>query len=160
MGNELTLEQVARFWSLVQCQDPDDCWYWIGGLFGGGYGLYMDRGAHRVSWEIENGPIPEGKWILHKCDVRGCVNPAHLYAGTPKENAEDMVRRGRWRNGGLRGETHPNAKITADQVREIRSLHGTMPTKEIAARYGITASQVSNIHARRAWKHIPEEDTE
>lgn len=81
----------------------DECWLFIGGRNNSGYGSVWYRseahGAHRVSWKLHRGPIPDGLWVLHKCDVRACCNPAHLWLGTPQDNVQDAIAKGRhsWR---------------------------------------------------------------
>lgn len=88
-----------RFWSKVV---KNECWLWLGSL-AGGYGQLQVNGksvrAHRFSWELHNGLIPEGLWVLHKCDVCNCVNPAHLYLGTRVENIRDAMERNRLPTG-------------------------------------------------------------
>lgn len=75
------------------------CWIWIGPCFNEGYGWFFVNGkpigAHRVSWELHNGPIPDGMYVLHTCDVRPCVNPDHLFIGTQKDNIHDAIKKGR-----------------------------------------------------------------
>jgi hypothetical protein len=95
-----------RFWSKVAIGGPDDCWLWQAAKLATGYGQfeirhgkgYRDRKnykAHRVAWELENGPPPEGMHVCHKCDVRLCCNPAHLFVGTRTDNERDKVAKGR-----------------------------------------------------------------
>jgi hypothetical protein len=80
-------------------RDPSGCWLWTAGMGRGGYGAYAifqrQLGAHRASWQIYRGEIPDGLWVLHKCDVRNCVNPDHLFLGTPTDNNRDTVQKGR-----------------------------------------------------------------
>lgn len=91
-----------RFWQKVDKRGPDDCWLWTGALNMHGYGkigISDELGpetAHRLSYEWAKGPIPAGLQVNHTCDVRNCVNPAHLYAGTAKDNTRDAIERGRW----------------------------------------------------------------
>jgi hypothetical protein len=75
------------------------CWLWIGNLNNNGYGKIEEKYAHRVSYEIEHGPIPDGKFVLHSCDVTCCVNPNHLRLGSQKDNMQDAVERGRTARG-------------------------------------------------------------
>ncbi|MHB8742598.1 MAG: HNH endonuclease signature motif containing protein [Sulfuricaulis sp.] len=91
---------ITRFWSKVE--KSDGCWLWRGAIIPKGYGYFhvggrlgQNLGAHRVSWRITNGEIPKGMFVLHKCDVRNCVRPEHLWLGTAMDNTKDMVAKGR-----------------------------------------------------------------
>lgn len=90
-------DYVAVFWSRVE--RTSSCWNWAGSLSACGYGQFRfgdkQRRVHRLAWTLKRGPIPVGLWVLHHCDNRRCVNPAHLYLGTAQDNADDRVRRGR-----------------------------------------------------------------
>lgn len=169
---------ACRFWSHVdRSGGPDACWVWTGALDACGYGSFGHResGAHRFAWVLAHGPIPVGAFIMHTCDVRyprhetvyrQCVNPAHLQAGTHAENMAHMARVGRTnpavgaRNGRhtkpgstLRGERHGMARVTADDVRGIRT--SAESNEGLGRRYGITASAIRLIKNRKNWSHIP-----
>lgn len=93
-----------RFWEHVDRRGPDECWPWIGAKRFFGYGAFnigkkKAKGAHRVAWELTNGPIPDGLQALHRCDNPPCVNPAHLFLGTPRDNMRDAQAKGRTMRG-------------------------------------------------------------
>jgi hypothetical protein len=102
--------------------------------------------AHRVSYELENGSIPESLMILHKCNNTQCVNPRHLYAGTGFDNMRDMVQAERF--------NLVHAKITPEQVQQIRELHGTISEKELLSRFPVSKTQIHRILKRQTWKHV------
>lgn len=134
------------------------CWEWTKGRFDHGYGKFNKRAnafglssyAHRTSWIIHYGPIPEGLQVCHKCDNRGCVNPNHLFLGTPQENSTDASRKGRlygWDRP--RGEASGRHKLTQDQVDHIKS--SSEPTKELAQFYGVSRSCISRVRRGAGW---------
>ena len=90
---------IEKFWEKVDVKSTNECWNWIGAKKPSGYGncycidRYTYRSAHRLSWEIHNGAIPDGKLVLHKCDNKSCVNPGHLYLGTQSDNISDIMKR-------------------------------------------------------------------
>jgi len=141
--------------------DPNSgCWLWTGSLDGSGYGQIgtglnkpkMAR-AHRASWELHKGQIPEGLCVLHKCDVPSCVNPDHLFLGTFADNTHDMMEKGRWRAGPLvphYGTDHGRAKLTTEQVQHIRKKE--LLLREYAALYGIGTSQVWRVQRGEQWR--------
>jgi hypothetical protein len=153
-------ERLARFTD--KSGGPDACWPWTGGTVGNGYGVmasaHRATTAHRVAYALHVGPIPAGLWVLHRCDNPRCVNPAHLFVGTPHENVVDMLRKGRGRAGTrtpLRGEANPSSKLTAAQVLEIRAQHGQGASYPVlAARFGCSYSTVEKVCARRLWAHL------
>jgi len=125
---------LERYWEKVD-KSEDGCWNWTSALDGWGYGVFFlkDRScafkAHRLSWEIHFGPIPEGMLICHHCDNPKCVRPDHLFVGTPKDNIRDCVNKGRWiqppqphKSQIQRGEKVCFAKLTAEKVFQIRRL--------------------------------------
>jgi predicted XRE-type DNA-binding protein len=146
---------IDVFWNLVDRRGPDECWEWIG-VKQFGYGIFSINGinakAHRYSWELAHGPIPKGIFACHKCDNRSCVNPNHLFMGTPADNLQDMAQKQR----SLLGERNHKARLTAAQVQEIRNLYaaGNLSQTKIAEQYGVNQTQVSRIILRRQWHHI------
>lgn len=142
-----------RFWSKVNKQGP--CWDWVARVNRCGYGtvaMDCERGkpnrgknilSHRAAWILTVGPIPERMHVLHRCDNPACVNPDHLFMGTPFINNHDMIRKGR--------EKHP-VKIPWESVLEIRRLRATSDytLKEIADMFSCHNSHVHAIvHFRR-----------
>lgn len=123
------------------------CWIWIGALQTVGYGYLRvgnaNLGAHRVSYEAFNGPIPKGLRVLHTCDVRECVNPSHLFIGDAADNSRDALCKKRI----------AAQKLTPDDVREIRASNGR--NVDVARSYGITADHVWKIRTRRSWAWLP-----
>lgn len=134
----------ARFRSKVVARGG--CWQWAGGHLSTGYGAMQLRvlgktGAHRIAWALANGRWPS-QMVLHRCGNRGCVNPDHLYEGGAAENADDARRHGTLRTG----ERHANAKLSNEQIAEVRRLYvDGAPTARIAAEFGISTVQVNNI---------------
>lgn len=140
------------FWQKVR--KTDYCWFWRGQVNRGGYGVHGKILAHRASWLITRGEIPERLKILHHCDNRRCVNPNHLYAGTMMQNMRDMVDRGRANKA--RGEANWIAKLNTERVIEIRRRSAAGEQKASLAReFGVTASCVGSICKRKTWAHVP-----
>lgn len=129
-----------------------ECWEWRGPRDLYGYGVIGHGGktlkAHRVSWELANGPIPEGQAVCHRCDNPPCWNPSHLFSGTQQDNLRDMNQKRR----GNQGERNPQAKLTAERAAEIRALKGQEHPRAIASRYGVSATAVRDILAGRTWR--------
>lgn len=169
----------ARFMAKVEI--TDGCWLWTAGMFSTGYGAISNRGAHRVSYEIFVGPVPEGMSVLHRCDIRRCVNPAHLFTGTQADNMRDMVEKGRSLSGDrhnsrtnpasrARGErngahTHPErfargervhtAILTEADVRTIRAMVSAGQTKAALAReFHVSQSAVGRAASGKCWRHV------
>jgi len=147
----------VRFWRFVDPQ-PGECWEWKGGKTRGNYGAFEDGQecrAHRVSWHMHNGPVPEGMHVLHRCDNPPCVNPEHLFLGTRSDNMRDAVAKGRFRGDQPSGEKHPRARLTWDQVREMRALYAEGWTqKALSEKYGVVYTQVGNIVRGESWKEV------
>lgn len=151
-------EPVAvRFWRYVV--RGEGCWLWRGAVGSNGYGYLGRRGAHRVSYELNHGPIPRGLQVRHDCDTPLCVNPAHLRLGTVLDNARDKVERGRIPVGleppHYLGEAHPRAKLTAEAVRDIRASRAAgEKLLDIGRRHGVTKHAVWAVLSGRVWGHV------
>lgn len=151
-----------RFWARVERKGDDECWAWNGAHYRHGYGAFGNanaapEGAHRVSYEINVGTIPDGMFVCHHCDNRGCVNPKHLFVGTAADNAADMNSKKRHPGGSFRlvdqrGEKNVAAKLNAEKVREIRRRSGTHTA--LAAEFGVSLSTIANIRDGKVWKHV------
>jgi hypothetical protein len=160
-----------RFEEKVRKATPDGCWIWQGSIIPiCGYGCLrvclpdgrrVTQYAHRIAWELENGQIGDGLFVLHHCDVRACVNPAHLFLGTARDNTQDMIAKGRGSSQLrpdrlIRGSAHPNAKVTESAVRDIRARAkaGGESFNAIGRSHGITGEMVGLIVKRRWWRHV------
>lgn len=156
---------IVRFWRHVQRGGPDDCWPWDNpGKRGYGYiGTGGREGhflrAHRVAWELANGPIPDGLYVLHDCDNPACCNPTHLHLGTQADNIREAIERGRMvPPTTLRGSQSPNAKLTEADVREIRRVHAETPVVAtyvlLAKRFDVSFGCINKVISRCSWKHV------
>jgi len=149
---------LNRFVALVDKGRDDECWIWTGARNADGYGhIQIDNfveKAHRLSYRLFIGNIPDGMCICHRCDNPSCVNPSHLFLGTKLDNARD--REAKNRNTYLSGEKHKMAKLTSEQVESIRSTpivkHGDKA--RIAMEYGVSQSCIGSILNRKTWKEI------
>jgi len=172
---DYTPSGIKRFWSKVDTSGGMfACWLWTAYRNRDGYGVIgFGRGilklAHRASWEIAHGEIPNNLWVLHRCDNPACVNPSHLWLGTVLDNNRDRDQKGRathlsgdshWTHinpdGVRKGEKVPNSKLTSDQVREIRRRYplGGISQRKLAKEFGITQSTLRAILTRKWWKHV------
>lgn len=151
---------VERFWAKVDKRGPDECWPWLGTIIARtGYGNIwtVDRGpinAHRISYEIAYGPVPEGLQVLHSCDNTGCVNAAHLRAGTSGENADDKVLRGRsWRK--VQPEAIPRILALRQSGLSYRTI-GEMFGVNLTCIHKIVNGQSRSHDAQKALRISPE----
>lgn len=171
----LTARANAAFWDRTIPEPNMGCWLWLGAFWElGGYGQVRRdgrvRAAHRLAYELAVGPIPDGLLVCHRCDVRACVNPGHLFLGTYQDNMDDMARKGRKvvlrgdRNGMRKhperahrfwGESGPNAKLKEAEVREIRRrLRAGERQPVLAADFGVSRSNISRINTGDLWPGV------
>ena len=154
-----TLEE--RFWRYVD--KSGECWTWTGrSVNNGGYGQIQVGGkgskhvlAHRLSYELHHGHIPEGLVVMHSCDNRLCVNPDHLSVGTYSENTLDAINKGRWIQKAppvFKGSAHHKAKINEEQAKYIRTCGRR--TDELALEFGLSKTTVIRIKSGKLWSHI------
>ena len=156
---------VRQFWANVEKIPLVSCWIWTGFCNAKGYGLKswpIPRGdkpqtsllAHRVSWMIHRGKIPDGLKVLHTCDNPPCCNPEHLFLGTDGDNARDRDQKGRAAD--KRGINNGRARLTEDDVRFIRGqLAAGVSGAELARQFGVKKETVYAIAIRKNWKHLP-----
>ena len=150
-------KRVPRIIQLMRCflgqyrVTNNGCWNWTGFLDRDGYGRSSKGTAHRVAWEIWNGPIPEGKFVCHHCDNPSCVNPDHLFIGDALANNRDRSKKGR--DADRRGERAGTAKLTLADATEILRLRNEegLTMREIAGRFGITKGNVWKICTGKSW---------
>ncbi len=181
----LTDRELERFWNKVE--ESDSCWNWTASKYPDGYGAFNLRGkcngAHRVSWWIHRGEIPEGLEVCHHCDNPKCVKPDHLYVATHAQNIRDIHIRGRanlvrgdkhWTKSQkerftgennharqhpermARGERNGNSKLCEEAIRTIRTLYALKHANsyQIGAAYGVHRSVVMDIVKRKTWRHV------
>ncbi len=173
--------QMKRYTPILQrlfskvAEDSNGCWIWQGTVNGAGYGTIglgsREAGkdfVHRVSYRLFHGHIPDGLFVLHKCDVKRCCNPMHLFCGTQQDNLDDAVSKGRTRTGNLwwtasraaeggivKGESHGMAKLSESDVRDIRHLSADgMNSANLSRRFGVSRRMIRNILNRTNWKHV------
>lgn len=142
-------EAFAAKWKFA----VNGCHEWTGSRNRKGYGQMRvnKRGilAHRFSWVAAHGLIPNGLFVLHRCDNRSCVNIDHLFLGTAKDNTADMISKGRQRSANMKGEANPASKLTVAEVRNI--FFDTRPQRKVAAEYGVSQIIISKIRRKLLW---------
>lgn len=162
------METAEEFWNSIDVCSADECWNWKRGLFRTGYGqAHFQKKtwiSSRLAWTLSFGPIPAGLLVCHTCDNRKCCNPMHLFLGTIQDNLRDRDAKQRQatanRNGTHthpervpRGARHPSAKLTHDQVSEIRSLYASgVYQRELAERFGVSQLHISRIVRNLYWR--------
>lgn len=170
LGFDVTF--FSRFWPKVNKNGPipahkpelGPCWIWIAGVNGNGYGCLAARfnksrgvmiSTHRASWIIANKKqVPNGLHVLHHCDTPRCIRPVHLFIGTDADNSADKIQKGREVHP--IGETHTNAKLTEEQVRQIRSVYkiGNCTYSDLADTFNVSHTLIAMIIRGEAWRHL------
>jgi hypothetical protein len=151
------MDVVERFMRFVD-KRPCGCWVWTGAKYPNGYGAFSVRrctpeGAHRVAYRLFKGDTPKGSFVCHTCDEPACVNPDHLFLGSPKDNTWDMLRKGRGcMPPVLVGENNSYSKLTEAAVRDIRTKR--MLQREFAELYGVKQAVISKVQLRKVWAHV------
>ncbi len=154
---------VERFEERYIPEPMSGCWLWVDCVGSHGYGQFSfsppgkrrENLAHRASWVMFNGDIGD-KRVLHKCDVKLCVNPSHLFLGTGKENTWDCINKGRAKNWPLfkSGEKNPISKLCVSDVKEIREMRSLfkLSQTQLANIFGVSPSTVSLVLSRKIWR--------
>lgn len=163
-GPQARLPLEQRFWKHVDVRSPDECWPWTAKSKISGYGVISTGGrrgkkvlAHRLSWQIHNGDMPEsdsyhGAVVMHTCDNPECVNPSHLVVGEQADNVDDMIAKGRKVSNPPCGERHKNSKLTDEQVRQIKT--SKISGEVLAKKYGCNRCTINRIRSGKSWKHV------
>ena len=158
-GQKNRVDPLTHLLSNFKVNIENGCWEWFGNMFSSGYGQFKAKNLHptpipapRAAWMLFNGQIKSGQWVLHNCDNPRCVNPAHLRLGTPQDNVDDMVSRGR----NSKGEDRPAAKLTDAGVREMRRLYvpRKMSYRKLAEKFGVTKTAAYEAVQEIGWKHV------
>lgn len=147
-------EKINLFWLYVD--KTPDCWLWTGSTTHNGYGQFtvyrVTYRVHRLSYVLEYGEIDDSILVLHSCDVRLCVRPAHLFAGTAANNTADMLQKAR--NVAKPGVLNTNSKLTDEDVRLIRQLYSYKSARELAKMFGVSHTTIITIANNTAWRHV------
>lgn len=146
--------RLDLFMNKVSPEPNSGCWLWCGCVNANGYGQFgvggsgNSKSAHRVSYEHFNGEIPPGNFVCHKCDNPYCVNPEHLFIGTPKANSEDRDSKQRQ----ALGEANGKSVLTVAAVKYIRKA--PLSERVVATQLGVSRGTVNAVRSRRTWKHV------
>lgn len=156
---------IDRFWKAVDIRNEHECWEWKKMRNDAGYGLMrigsakdgsrkIER-AHRISYVIHNGVINNGMYIMHSCDNPSCVNPFHLKEGTPRQNTQDSINKGRFKHFPHRkGKENSNGKLTENTVMRMRLCAGYIPYSFWVKLTCISKSGIVHAIKGSSWSHI------
>lgn len=146
-----------KFFSKIDHYSKKPCWIWTGHMMKHGYGKIQrdnkEHTVHRYSWIVHCGDIPAGMSVLHKCDVRNCVNPEHLFLGTQQDNITDMIRKGR--KNARKGSKVPGSVLKESDIHIIRKeISDGKRMVEIAEKFDVDVSNIYRIKNNRIWRHV------
>jgi hypothetical protein len=162
-GGAFRRRTEAEVWAMIEAGSMlipwCGCRIWLGAATKNGYGQVQINGKkiylHRLVYERRKGYIPDGMNVCHTCDIPACINEDHLWLGTFQQNHEDKVKKGRARGGRMVGEEHLQAKLTAEEVLAIRERYARGETQtSLAKEFGVRQGHLTNVIARRCWRHI------
>lgn len=164
MPQDYTTQDVLRFKKHIKVA-PSGCHEWQGHIMRNGYGQFNVNGkvqlTHRVSYEMSNGCIPQGMYVLHRCDNPACCNPEHLFVGTQADNMRDAKLKGRSRSPLIDnpriGKLNVNAKMTDELVARARSMYATggYSQPQLARMFGVSKASMNSLLLRKTWAHVP-----
>jgi hypothetical protein len=148
-----------RLWRKSIPEPNSGCLLWLGAADRFGYGTIWDGKirwkTHRLAFVLKRGPIPDGMHVCHHCDNPYCINPDHLFLGTPADNAADKVQKGRARGNPTAGERHSQARLTATAVLEIRRRYGAGESQRaLASAYGVGKTTIQDIVSLKKWRAL------
>jgi hypothetical protein len=169
---ELPPQALNRFYNSFEKLSSDECWEWKRTFFSTGYGMFhymrKNRGAHRIAYFLHYKVDPADKCVCHKCDNPKCVNPYHLFIGTPADNWCDARKKGKIPRGSnhysrqkpellASGSESPHAKLTEQDVINIRREYvpRRVSAAKLAEKYGVSSTAIHYIVSYQNWKHIP-----
>lgn len=158
-GQRLRAPPGERLLRRVDKNGPGGCWIWMGGKGSSGYGAFQvgghgspTIGAHRYSYELHKGPIPNGLHVMHSCDNKLCVNPEHLSVGTHQDNMDDRDAKGRWNGGVSIGEASGAAVLTEAAVIEMR--RSPISHADWARRLNVSVNAIRYARSGKTWTHL------
>jgi hypothetical protein len=157
IASRVVVPLIIRFWCHVAIDDATGCWEWTGCRGANGYGHISINGkiaeTHRVAHEMLVGSVPDGMCVCHHCDNRRCVNPTHLFAGTPTDNMRDATAKGRLACNRQEGENNPDSKLTWDDAGQIRSkLSAGETVNSLSLLFGVSTTTIRAIKNNQRWR--------
>lgn len=156
-GLKMKKSILQRFQDKYIPEPNSGCWLWTANCIRGGYGgMFGDKKtarAHKISYELYKGIIPNGLHVCHRCDTRSCVNPDHLFLGTAAENTADMMRKNRGKRPILKGYESGRSKLTPNQLNEIRlALNNGISGRSLSIKYNVSDTAISRIKSGKTYK--------